>query len=83
MPTSAAAGIEIRRFTGPRIEHHPHAVIARMGATTCQSRTRTSPLEQVAPSGGMAVARPAPARPPVSRPQPAHGGVLSLTKRWR
>ena len=27
-----AAGIEIRRFTGPRIEHHPHAVIARIAA---------------------------------------------------
>ncbi len=27
-----AAGIEIRRFTGPRIERHPHAVIARIAA---------------------------------------------------
>ena len=27
-----AAGIEIRRFTGPRIEHHPHAVITRIAA---------------------------------------------------
>ena len=27
-----AADIEIRRFTGPRIEHHPHAVIARIAA---------------------------------------------------
>lgn len=31
-----AAGIEIRRFTGPRIEHHPHAVIARIAALLTQ-----------------------------------------------